>query len=69
MPRSLCRRPGAVSLPGRAVKEAASRSAAMSLEEAFATRYPWEERRMRSRDAMEGPAAFTQKREPRWEAR
>jgi dehydration protein DpgD len=53
----------------RATKEAASRSAAMSVEAAFATRYPWEERRMHSRDATEGPTAFTQKREPRWEAR
>ncbi len=53
----------------RATKEAASQSAAMSLGEAFATRYPWEERRMRSRDAREGPAAFAEKREPRWEAR
>lgn len=53
----------------RATKEAASRSAAMSLGAAFATRYPWEERRMRSRDAREGPIAFAEKREPRWEAR
>ncbi len=53
----------------RATKEAASRSAAMSLEAAFATRYQWEERRMHSRDATEGPIAFAQKREPRWEAR
>jgi dehydration protein DpgD len=53
----------------RATKEAASRSAAMSLEAAFVTRYPWEERRMHSRDAREGPTAFAEKREPRWEAR
>lgn len=53
----------------RAIKEAASRSAALSLETAFATRYPWEERRMNSRDAREGPTAFAEKREPRWEAR
>jgi dehydration protein DpgD len=53
----------------RATKEAASLSASMSLEAAFATRYPWEERRMHSRDAREGPIAFAQKREPRWEAR
>jgi dehydration protein DpgD len=53
----------------RATKEAAFRSAAMSLEAAFATRYPWEERRMHSRDATEGPIAFAQKRTPRWEAR
>jgi dehydration protein DpgD len=53
----------------RATKEAAHRSAAMPLEPAFATRYPSEERRMPSRDATEGPVAFTEKREPRWEAR
>ena len=53
----------------RAIKEAASRSAAMPLEVAFATRYPWEERRMHSRDAREGPTAFAEQREPRWEAR
>ena len=53
----------------RAIKEAASRSAAMPLEAAFATRYVWEERRMHSRDATEGPIAFAEKREPRWEAR
>ncbi|MFE9068521.1 enoyl-CoA-hydratase DpgD [Streptomyces violaceusniger] len=51
----------------RAIKEAATKSATMSLESAFATRYPWEERRMHSRDAVEGPRAFSEKREPRWE--
>lgn len=53
----------------RAIKEAATASAALPLEAAFATRYPWEEQRMRSRDAMEGPLAFTERREPVWEAR
>lgn len=53
----------------RATKEAASRSAAMSLKSAFATRYLWEERRMHSRDAVEGPIAFAEKRDPRWKAR
>ncbi|MFI5830166.1 enoyl-CoA-hydratase DpgD [Streptomyces sp. NPDC051578] len=53
----------------RAMKEAATKSATMPLEQAFATRYPWEERRMHSRDAVEGPAAFAEKRAPRWEAR
>ncbi|MEV7612034.1 enoyl-CoA-hydratase DpgD [Streptomyces sp. NPDC089799] len=53
----------------RAIKEAATKSADMSLEQAFAARYPWEERRMLSRDALEGPLAFAEKRAPRWEAR
>lgn len=53
----------------RAIKEAATRSATMSLESAFATRYPWEERRMHSEDAAEGPRAFAEKRVPRWQAR
>ncbi|MDH6579072.1 dehydration protein DpgD [Kitasatospora sp. MAP5-34] len=53
----------------RAIKEAATKSATMTLESAFATRYPWEERRMHSKDAIEGPLAFAEKRDPRWEAR
>ncbi|HEY8978214.1 MAG TPA: enoyl-CoA-hydratase DpgD [Streptomyces sp.] len=53
----------------RAIKEAATASAHLPLEGAFATRYPWEERRMHSADALEGPLAFVEKREPRWRAR
>ncbi|MFF5176181.1 enoyl-CoA-hydratase DpgD [Micromonospora sp. NPDC000089] len=53
----------------RAIKEAATRSAELPLASAFEARYVWEERRMHSRDAVEGPAAFVQKREPRWEGR
>ncbi|MCX4486827.1 enoyl-CoA hydratase-related protein [Streptomyces anulatus] len=53
----------------RAIKEAATASATMPLESAFATRYPWEERRMHSEDAVEGPLAFSEKRAPRWKAR
>ncbi|MFC9328850.1 enoyl-CoA-hydratase DpgD [Kitasatospora sp. NPDC057015] len=53
----------------RAVKEAAARSATLSLEQAFATRYPQEEARMFSRDASEGPAAFVEKRPPNWQGR
>ncbi|MFJ8941267.1 enoyl-CoA-hydratase DpgD [Streptomyces sp. NPDC102365] len=53
----------------RAVKEAATKSAALPLEAAFTARYPWEERRMHSSDAVEGPRAFAEKREPRWQAR
>ncbi|MBX7268163.1 enoyl-CoA hydratase/isomerase family protein [Micromonospora sp. Llam7] len=50
----------------RATKQAASASAHLSLNEAFAARYPWEERRLRSVDTVEGPRAFTEKRPPRW---
>ena len=53
----------------RAIKEAVMRSLDQPLEEAFATRYPWEERRMHSRDAMEGPRAFAEKRDPVWSGR
>jgi dehydration protein DpgD len=53
----------------RAIKEAAGRSATLPLESAFTERYVWEERRMHSRDAAEGPLAFAEKREPRWEGR
>lgn len=53
----------------RATKEAAGRSASLSLEAAFATRYPAEELRMHSRDAVEGPRAFAEKRTPEWHGR
>jgi len=39
-----------------------------SLREAFHGEYPWELRRRASGDAREGPRAFAEKREPRWEA-
>ena len=47
----------------------AAAASTLALPEAFAARYEWEERRMRSRDAREGPAAFAEKRPPRWEGR
>ena len=53
----------------RAVKEAATASISMPLEQAFATRYHWEERRMHSRDAQEGPLAFVERRPPQWQGR
>lgn len=53
----------------RAAKEAAYQSVDMPLEQAFYHRYGWEERRMHSEDAREGPAAFAQKREPLWQGR
>jgi dehydration protein DpgD len=50
----------------RAIKEAVLRSLDLPLEQAFATRFAWEERRMHSRDAVEGARAFAEKREPEW---
>ncbi|MEV0943289.1 enoyl-CoA-hydratase DpgD [Micromonospora wenchangensis] len=53
----------------RAVKQAVLTSLDLPLEQAFATRYPCEEIRMHSADAKEGPRAFAEKRQPRWQAR
>ncbi|MEU7572006.1 enoyl-CoA-hydratase DpgD [Micromonospora sp. NPDC049240] len=53
----------------RAIKEAAATAATRSLADAFATRYAWEEQRMHSADATEGPLAFTQRRDPVWRGR
>ncbi|MEU6431037.1 enoyl-CoA-hydratase DpgD [Microbispora sp. NPDC046973] len=50
----------------RAIKEAVYRSLDMPLEQAFTASYTWESRRMHSRDAVEGPRAFSEKREPVW---
>jgi dehydration protein DpgD len=53
----------------RAAKEAAYHSVELPLEQAFYHRYMWEERRMHSIDAREGPAAFAEKRKPCWQGR
>lgn len=50
----------------RAIKEAALRSLDMPLPDAFTASYAWEERRRTSRDAVEGPRAFVEKRRPEW---
>jgi dehydration protein DpgD len=50
----------------RAVKEVVARSAHLPLAEAFRGTYEWEQRRMHSQDAKEGPLAFVQKRAPDW---
>jgi dehydration protein DpgD len=52
----------------RAVKEAATKSVTLPLDEAFSASYEWEERRRHSRDALEGPRAFVEKRSPEWTA-
>ena len=54
----------------RATKEASMKGLdALTLEQAFNTSYVWEERRRASADAREGPLAFAEKREPKWEGR
>jgi enoyl-CoA hydratase/carnithine racemase len=50
----------------RAIKEAVLRSLDMPLEQAFTARFGWEQQRMHSRDAVEGPQAFADKRPPVW---
>jgi dehydration protein DpgD len=50
----------------RAVKEAAAKAYTTPLPEAFTARFFWEEQRMHSSDAREGPAAFAEGREPVW---
>jgi len=53
----------------RAIKEAVLRSVDMPLEAAFSATYEWERRRMLSEDAVEGPRAFSEGREPVWRGR
>ncbi|MEV4557889.1 enoyl-CoA-hydratase DpgD [Kitasatospora sp. NPDC049285] len=53
----------------RAIKESVTRSLDLSLEQSFATRYHWEERRLAGEDAAEGPRAFVERRPPRWTGR
>ena len=50
----------------RATKEAAMRGLDTHLEAAFNSSYPYEELRVQSNDALEGPRAFAEKREPQW---
>ncbi|WP_406289197.1 enoyl-CoA-hydratase DpgD [Embleya sp. NBC_00896] len=50
----------------RAIKESVLRSLDMPLDQAFTTPFEWEQRRRHSRDAVEGPRAFAEHREPEW---
>ncbi|QLQ40518.2 enoyl-CoA-hydratase DpgD [Micromonospora robiginosa] len=59
----------AAPLAVRAIKEAAHHSADMPLRRAFHTAFDWERRRILSRDAVEGPRAFAEGRDPVWEGR
>ena len=51
----------------RAIKQAVMESMDMPMPAAFTTHFEWERRRMFSRDAVEGPQAFAERREPSWE--
>lgn len=53
----------------RAIKQVAAQSAHLPLADAFAARYSCEDARRASDDCREGPAAFAEKRPPRWSGR
>ncbi|MBH77001.1 MAG: enoyl-CoA hydratase [Dehalococcoidia bacterium] len=50
----------------RSTKETAMRGLEMALPDAAQTVFTWEMRRRQSPDAIEGPRAFAEKREPNW---
>ena len=50
----------------RATKQAAMQGLDMSLPQAYYTEYDWERQRLNSKDMLEGPLAFAEKRRPNW---
>ena len=50
----------------QATKEATMNGLGMRTEEAIAKSYEGQSRLFRSKDAVEGPLAFSQKRKPNW---
>lgn len=57
----------AAPLAVRAIKEAVLRSVDMPLPDAFAADCTWEAHRRAGTDAVEGPRAFAERREPHWQ--
>jgi len=53
----------------RATKEAAVKGLDHPLAQAFYTRYEGEVARLQSEDALEGPRAFAEKRDPQWQGK
>jgi dehydration protein DpgD len=53
----------------RALKQIATQSAHLSIEDAFQQQYGAETKRRNSEDCKEGPLAFVERRPPRWKAR
>ncbi len=53
----------------RSTKESSMQGLEMPLQQAATARFEWETRRRSSEDAIEGPRAFAEKREPNWTGR
>ena len=50
----------------RAIRQVVAQGSGLPLRQAMANRYEAEDIRQSSRDAIEGPLAFAEKRAPRW---